>query len=80
MPARVSLTLAGHLHGGQVDLPLLRRVMPSRHGTRFKQGHVVEGGRHLFVSQGVGETGLPIRVRAPAEVPILRLQSEENAS
>ncbi len=79
VPARVSLTLAGHLHGGQVDLPLLRRIMPTRHGTRFKQGHVVEGGRHLFVTQGVGETGLPIRVRAPAEVPILRLQAEENA-
>lgn len=80
VPARVSLTLSGHLHGGQVDLPLLRRVMPTRHGTRFKQGHVVEGGRHLFVTQGVGETGLPIRVRAPAEVPILRLHPEENAS
>jgi predicted MPP superfamily phosphohydrolase len=80
VPERVSLTLAGHLHGGQIDLPLIRRLMPTRHGSRFKEGHVVEGGRHLFVSRGVGETGLPIRVRAPAEVPILRLQGEESAS
>ncbi len=78
VPARVSLTLSGHLHGGQVDLPLVRRLaMPTRHGSRFKEGHIVEFGRHLFVSRGVGETGLPIRVRAPAEVPILRLQAEE---
>jgi predicted MPP superfamily phosphohydrolase len=80
VPVRVSLTLAGHLHGGQVDLPLVRRMMPSRHGSRFKEGHVVEGGRHLFVSRGVGEAGLPIRVRAPAEVPILRLQGEETSA
>jgi predicted MPP superfamily phosphohydrolase len=78
VPARVSLTLAGHLHGGQIDVPVLRRfVMPTRHGSRYKEGHVVESGRHLFVSRGVGETGLPIRVGAPPEVPILRLQPEE---
>ena len=76
VPRRVSLTLAGHLHGGQVDLPLIRRwAMPTRHGDRYKEGHVVEGGRHLFVSRGAGETGLPIRLFAPAEVPILRLLS-----
>ncbi|MEA2124909.1 MAG: uncharacterized protein QOI80_1691 [Solirubrobacteraceae bacterium] len=75
VPARVSLTLSGHLHGGQVDLPLIRRLMPTRHGSRFKEGHVVESGRHLFVSRGVGETGLPIRVRSAPEVPILRLRA-----
>ncbi len=74
VPARVALTLAGHLHGAQVDLPgLRRRVLPSRHGTRFKDGHVVEQGRHLFVSRGVGETGRAVRLLAPPEVPILRL-------
>lgn len=77
VPARVSLTLAGHLHGGQVDLPLLRRwAMPTRHGNRFKAGHVVEGGRHLLVSRGIGEATVPVRFRAPAEVPILTLHEE----
>ena len=80
VPARVSLTMAGHLHGGQVDLPIVRRVMPSRHGSRFKEGHIVESGRHLFVSKGVGETGLPLRVAARAEVPILVLRKETLAS
>ncbi len=79
VPARVSLTVAGHLHGGQIDLPLLRRFVPTRHGDRFKEGHVVEDGRHLFVSRGIGDAGLPIRVRARAEVPILRLQGEERS-
>jgi uncharacterized protein len=75
VPARVSLTLSGHLHGAQVDLPVVRRVMPSRFGDRFKEGHVVESGRHLFVSRGVGETGLPLRVAARAEVPVLTLRA-----
>jgi predicted MPP superfamily phosphohydrolase len=73
VPGRVALTLSGHLHGGQIDLPIVRRVIPSRYGTRYKAGHVVEHGRHLFVSSGVGETGLPLRIGAPAEVPVLRL-------
>jgi len=75
VPVRVALTLAGHLHGGQIDIPGLRRwAIPSRYGTRYKAGHVVEQGRHLFVSRGVGEAGVPLRVGARPEVPILTLR------
>jgi predicted MPP superfamily phosphohydrolase len=74
VPARVALTLSGHLHGGQVDVPGLRRlVMPTRYGTRYKAGHVVEHGRHLFVSRGVGESSVPVRLLAVPEVPLLIL-------
>jgi uncharacterized protein len=74
VPARVALTLAGHTHAGQVAIPRLRRpFIPSRHGERFARGHVAEGGRHLYVSAGVGTTGWPVRLLAPAEVPLLRL-------
>ncbi len=50
---RALLTLAGHTHGGQVDLPLLgRRVVPSRFGARYAAGQVLENGRMLFVTTG----------------------------
>jgi hypothetical protein len=76
VPARVALTLAGHTHGAQVDLPMVRdRVTPSRHGARYTGGHVVENGRHLFVSNGVGTSRLPIRLGARPEVALLRLES-----
>jgi hypothetical protein len=76
MPSRVALTLAGHMHGGQVAIPLLRRpLMPSHYGERYARGHVVEDGRHLYVSSGVGTSGLPIRFLAPPEVLILTLRN-----
>lgn len=76
VPERVALTLSGHLHGSQVNLPLFRAaVSRSRHGTRFLAGHVEEGGRHLFVSRGVGSSHLPVRFLAPPEVSLLRLRA-----
>lgn len=75
VPPRVSLTLAGHTHGGQVNFPLAGRlVVPSRFGRRYAMGHVVEGGRHLFVSGGVGTSIIPVRFRVPPEVVILSLE------
>jgi hypothetical protein len=76
VPARVALTLAGHTHGGQVAIPRLRRrFVPSHYGERFVQGHVEEDGRHLYVSSGVGTSGIPVRLLRPPEVVILSLRA-----
>jgi uncharacterized protein len=72
---RATLTLAGHTHGGQVDLPLLgRRIVPSRFGSRYAAGHVIENGRHLFVTTGVGTSIVPVRFRVPPEIALLTLR------
>jgi uncharacterized protein len=74
LPARVSLLVAGHTHGGQVNLPWLGRlVVPSRFGQRYAIGHVVEQGRHLFVGPGIGTSILPVRWRVPPELSVLEL-------
>lgn len=76
VPERVTLTLSGHTHGGQVWLPFLGRpVIPSHYGQRFAYGHIVEGGRHLIVSSGLGVTGLPIRFMVPPEIAVVTLTS-----
>jgi uncharacterized protein len=76
VPDRVALTVAGHTHGGQVAIPLLRRpAIPSFYGERYASGHVVEGGRHLYVSSGLGTSGLPLRALAPPEIVVLELCS-----
>src|SRR3954447_4982893 len=75
VPPRVALTVSGHLHGGQVGVPLIRRpFLPSRFGERYARGHKVEGGRHLFVTAGLGTTGWPVRLLAQPEIVVLRLR------
>ena len=74
MPERVALTLAGHTHGGQVNLPFLGRlIVPSRYGQRYAYGHIVEGDRQMFVSSGIGNAILPIRYGVPPEIVLLRI-------
>ena len=81
VPERVSLTVAGHTHGGQVALPGLRgRWIPSRFGERYAGGHVVEGGRHLYITTGVGTSRWPVRLGAPPEVVLLRLRPARPAA
>jgi len=76
VPSRVALTLAGHTHGGQVGIPLLRRpFVPSHYGERYLHGHVAEGDRHLHVSSGIGTSGLPMRLLRPPEVVSLTLRA-----
>ena len=76
IPARVTLTLAGHTHGGQVVIPLVGRpVVPSEFGERFAYGHIVEDNRHLYVTGGLGTSILPVRFRVPPEVILLTIQS-----
>jgi predicted MPP superfamily phosphohydrolase len=76
VPARVAITLSGHTHGGQVAIPLLRRLaIPSRYGERYARGHIVEEGRHLYVTSGLGTSGLPVRLLAPPEIVVLELVS-----
>jgi predicted MPP superfamily phosphohydrolase len=69
VPDRFALTLAGHTHGGQVRLPFLWPYwVPSRYGTRFAYGHVVERDRHMIVSGGLGTSSVPMRLGVPPEV------------
>ena len=76
LPERASLLVAGHTHGGQVSLPMLGRpVLPV--DERYAIGEYVEGGRHLFVSPGVGTSILPFRFGVPPEISRLTLHSEQ---
>lgn len=71
---RISLTLCGHTHGGQVRIPGYGPLLvPSRYGRRYAYGHYVEQNRHLVVSGGLGCTFLPIRLAMPPEIVLLEL-------
>ncbi len=75
VPARVGLTLAAHTHGGQVDLPVIGRVVTtSKLG--YVAGEYVRQGRHLFVTTGIGTSIMPVRLGVPPEIVILTLAAK----
>lgn len=70
---RVTLQLSGHTHGGQVRLFGWSPVVPSRFGNRYAYGHVVEGGRDLVVTGGIGCSIAPVRFGVPPEITVVEL-------
>jgi len=76
VPARVALTLCGHTHGGQVRLMGYSPIVPSMYGQRYAYGHIVEEGRHLVVSGGLGCSGVPVRIGVPPEIVVVDLGVE----
>ncbi len=72
-PGRVALTLAGHTHGGQVRLLGHSPFVPSAFGNRYAYGHVMEEGKHMIVSGGLGTSILPVRLGVPPEITLVRL-------
>jgi uncharacterized protein len=73
VPKRVSLTLSGHTHGGQIRLFGYSPVVPSSYGNRYAYGHIIEDGRHLVVSGGLGCSIMPVRFGMPPEIVVLEL-------
>jgi predicted MPP superfamily phosphohydrolase len=69
----VAVTLCGHTHGGQVRLLGYSPVVPSLYGNRYAWGHVVEAGKHLVVSGGLGWTIMPVRFGVPPEITLVRI-------
>ncbi|HEY4918791.1 MAG TPA: metallophosphoesterase, partial [Xanthobacteraceae bacterium] len=74
VPDRVSLTLAGHTHGGQIRVPFVwPHFVPSKYGARFAYGHIIERGRHMIVSGGLGVSNIPVRIGVPPEIVRIEL-------
>lgn len=69
VPNRVALTLCGHTHGGQINLPFIGPIAAElRWRTRRIYGHYVVEDRHLVISGGLGESVLPMRFMRPPEI------------
>lgn len=68
------LILSGHTHGHQINLPLIRRLAPPHPGDRVELDGAVS-----ITSCGVGALGVPLRLRAPAEVVSVELVREDGA-
>ncbi|WP_426010845.1 metallophosphoesterase [Caulobacter sp. DWR2-3-1b2] len=77
-PDRVALTVAGHTHCGQVNLPVMGRLVHASQASRqWGCGAYVDRGRNLFVTGGVGVSILPVRFRAPPEIVVVTLKGQD---
>jgi predicted MPP superfamily phosphohydrolase len=74
VPKDTALAVAGHTHGGQVNLPIVgRRVTSTYCGERCAYG-LIQDDPPFVVSAGIGTSILPIRLRAPPEIMIISLR------
>jgi len=72
--AGFDLTLAGHTHGGQINVDVAGTPFNiAAIYTPFTRGLYHHNGSALYVSSGLGTVALPVRLGAPPEVSLLRL-------
>jgi predicted MPP superfamily phosphohydrolase len=72
---RAALCFAGHTHGGQIYLPLLTPLLIGGVMREpYLRGRYALGEVQLYVSRGVGNSGVRVRVNAPAEVTLATLR------
>jgi predicted MPP superfamily phosphohydrolase len=71
-PDEAALLLAGHTHGGQIDIPVFTKHLLA-HATDggFRQGLYELKNARVFVTPGVGIDKLPVRFRVPPTIDVL---------
>jgi uncharacterized protein len=76
VPARVSLQLSGHTHGGQVRMFGWSPMSPS--GQRLSYGHI-RTNCDVVVSGGLGCSIMPFRLGVPPEIVLVTLGGQGSA-
>jgi predicted MPP superfamily phosphohydrolase len=76
---RPALMLTGHTHGGQIRPPLLPAITPPASG-RFVAGWYRDTFAPMYVSRGIGTSGIRARFRCPPEILLLTLRSSPSVS
>ena len=71
----VKLLLAGHTHGGQINIPYVTEAVLGKH-TRgdFKRGLYQRGDQQVYVTAGLGMTGAPLRFNQVPTIDVLNLR------
>lgn len=73
--AGARLTLAGHTHGGQINL--VPGLSSAKLLGPYTSGLYRYQGQTLYVSRGLGVVGLPMRVAAAPEIAVITLHRKE---
>lgn len=72
----IMLQLSGHTHGGQCRVPGIGYAPAKvRFGQKYIHGEYTRDVSKIFVTRGVGTTGLRVRFACPPELAILTLRA-----
>lgn len=75
-PRDTLVTLAGHMHGGQVCIPFIGAVFsidPHVPTWRSSGAHTLRTGRREYVTRGLGTSVLPLRFNCRPELLLLKI-------
>lgn len=71
----VFLTLAGHNHGGQVQIPFFGAlIVPAKSGCKYANGRFTHNNNTLIVTKGLGNSILNVRFCCPPEIVLLEFE------
>ncbi len=73
---QIDLILTGHIHGGQVRLPLIGAVVAPGQGLfpELDYGLYTTDRTNMVITGGLGESVLPLRVNVPPEIVLVTLE------
>jgi predicted MPP superfamily phosphohydrolase len=72
---RFDLQLSGHSHGGQIGVPLLRRMVLPPFSQRYIRGLYEVGDMILYTNRGLGFVHLRLRFLSRPEITVFTLRS-----
>ncbi len=74
--SNIDLTLAGHTHAMQLKLGWGRGISPAALRYPEWSGLYTEEDQHLYVNEGMGCVGIPMRIGARPEITLITLKKE----
>ncbi|MGL4338100.1 MAG: metallophosphoesterase [Turicibacter sp.] len=73
----VDLALAGHSHGGQINIPFFGPIITTAYGEKYTKGLYLVGEHEtlqLYVNTGIGNTKLPYRFMNIPEISVFNIK------
>lgn len=80
LAAKCDLVFAGHLHGGQIKLPLIGPLWLPARTRKYLNGWYEAEGCRMYVSRGIGTSVMNVRFNCRPEIAIVSLVPEGEAS
>ncbi|MFO7814643.1 MAG: metallophosphoesterase [Halanaerobiales bacterium] len=72
----INLVLAGDTHGGQINLPIINKIIKNNFDLKYKSGKYILNKLILLINKGIGTSILPFRINCKPEVLLITLAND----